>query len=55
MKLPQYITIEQRKEIAQVKDIKGLDIDEIGFVCSAGYEEKLDSITYLEIKDIFFK
>ena len=46
---------EQMKEIEQVKNIKGLDIDEIGFVCSAGFRKKVDSVQYLELKDIYFE
>lgn len=46
---------EQKKEIEQVKNIKGLDIDEIGFACSAGFKNKIDGIKYLELKDMFFE
>ena len=44
---------EMMKEIEQIKQIKGIDISEIGFVCSSGFEEKIDNIKYLELNDIF--
>lgn len=43
----------QLKEIEDIKNIKGLKIDEIGFISSNGYEEKLDYIKYLEMDDLF--
>lgn len=46
--------IEQEKEIEQVKNIKGLNVDGIGFVCSAGFKEKIEGIKYLELNDIYF-
>ena len=46
---------KQIEEINQVKNIKGLDIDEIGFVSSFGFVDQLDNIKYIELDDIFFK
>lgn len=46
--------VEQNKEIEQIKNIVGLDIDEIGFVCSSGFIEENENITYLDIDDIYF-
>lgn len=46
---------EQLKEIQQVKDIEGLNVDSIGFVCSSGFKEKLADAKYLDLKDIFFE
>lgn len=48
-------TSKQLEEIKQVKEIKGLDVDEIGFVCSAGFESKLDGVRYVSLSDIFFE
>lgn len=45
----------QLKELKQVEQINGLDIDEIGFVCSGGFSVEIDGIKYLELKDIFFE
>lgn len=45
----------QKEEIRQVNLINGLDIDEIGFVNASGFNEKIDNIKYLELKDIFFE
>lgn len=46
---------EIKKEIIQIDEIKQyLTIDEIGFVCSSGYEKKTPGITYLDLNDIFF-
>lgn len=46
---------EQLKEIEQIKEIKGLIIDEIGFVCSSGFKEKLENVSYIDLGDIFFE
>ena len=47
---------EQVEEINQINEsVKGLEVDEIGFVCSSGFEKKIDGIKYLELKDIFFE
>ena len=43
------------EEIEQVKKIKGLNVKEIGFVCSSGYESKVENATYLSLEDIFFE
>lgn len=43
------------KEIEQIKEIKGLNITEVGFVSSSGFKEKVDGIKYLDINDIFFE
>ena len=45
---------KQKEEIEQVKAIKGLEVGEIGFACSSGFEGKLDGVTYLDLKDILF-
>ena len=42
-------------ELKQIQDIKGIDVDEIGFVSSSGYKSILKGIKYLELKDIFFE
>ena len=47
--------LEQQEEYRQVQQIKGLNIDEIGFVCSAGFASKSDNFKYLELRDIFFE
>lgn len=47
--------LEQQKEYEQVKQIKGLSVDEIGFVCTAGFAGKSDHFKYLELQDIFFE
>lgn len=46
---------KQLEEIEQVKNIKGLDIDVIGFVSSSGFANKLENIEYIELNDIFFE
>lgn len=46
---------EQQEKIKQILDIKGLDIDEVGFVCSGGFEKKLNNLQYLELNDLFFE
>ena len=46
---------EQKEEILQIKQIKGLVVDEVGFVCSSGFKEKLPETKYLDLKDIFFE
>ena len=43
-----------RKEISQIREIKGLDVKEIGFVCSSGFANKMEGIVYLDLDDIFF-
>ena len=45
---------EQRKEMRQIETIKGLDVDEVGFVCSSGFEGKIDNVKYIDLNDIFF-
>ena len=45
---------EMHKEIAQAKEIKGLDNIEVGFVSSSGYEEKINGISYLNLAELFF-
>lgn len=45
----------QLEEINKIKNIKGIDVDEIGFVCSSGFERKIDGICYLELNDLFFE
>lgn len=44
---------EAKKEIHQIRQIKGIAVSEIGFVCSSGFEAKLPGIRYLELDDIF--
>lgn len=44
---------EMLEEIEQINSLKGINISEIGFVCSSGFEEKLDNVSYLDIDDIF--
>lgn len=44
----------QQKEMEQIKAIKGIDINEIGFVCSSGFVEKIEGNKYLDLDDIFF-
>ncbi len=46
---------KQQEEYEQIKLIKGLNIDEIGFVCSSGFASKSNSFKYLEIDDLFMK
>ena len=46
---------EINEEIEQVKKIKGLNVKEIGFVCSSGYESKVENATFLSLEDIFFE
>ena len=43
------------KEIEQIKEIKGLNITEIGFVSSSGFNSSIEEIKYLDIDDIFFE
>ena len=47
--------IEMKKEIGQIKEIKGLNIKEIGFVCTSGFEDKIKGITYLDTEDLFIE
>ncbi len=47
--------MEQQEKIRQIFDIKGLDIDEVGFVCSGGFEKKLPDVKYLQLNDLFFE
>ena len=44
---------EQLRKIEQIKSIKGIDIDEIGFVCSSGFEKRIDGIKYLNLDNLF--
>lgn len=44
---------EMLKEIDQINQIKGINISEIGFVCSSGFETKLPNIKYLDLDQIF--
>lgn len=46
---------EQKNEMDQMKAIKGLNVEEIGFVCSSGFKKKIDGIRYLNLSDIFFE
>lgn len=46
---------EQTKKIEQIKSIKGIDIDEIGFVCTGGFEKKIDGIKYIDLDELFFQ
>lgn len=41
------------KEIEQVKQIKGLNISEIGFACSSGFKDKIEGCSYLELDELF--
>ena len=45
---------EQIKKIEQIKNIRGINIDEIGFVCTGGFEKKIDGIKYIALNEIFF-
>lgn len=50
------MTMKKQKEgYEQVKQIKGLDIDNVGFVCSSGFTNKIDEFKYLDLRDIFFE
>ncbi len=44
-----------QKELEQIKEIKGLNITEIGFISSSGFTSKQDGITYIDLDDIFFE
>lgn len=44
---------EMLKEIDQINQIKGINISEIGFVCSSGFETKIPNIKYLNLDEIF--
>ena len=46
---------EMEKEMEQLKNVKGLKVSQIGFVCNAGFEEKLPNVIYLDLADFFFK
>lgn len=46
---------EMYKEIEQIKQIKGLDVDRIGFVCSSEFKETIPHICYLKLNDLFFE
>ena len=46
-------TGEMLKEIEQIEQIKGISVSEIGFVCSGGFETRLQNIKYLELDDLF--
>ena len=43
------------EEMSQIKAIKGLPVTEIGFLCSAGYEKRIEGARYLTLDDLFFK
>ena len=43
------------EEMSQAKAIKGLPVTEIGFLCSAGYEKRIEGARYLTLDDLFFK
>ena len=45
--------IEMLQEVEQIKSLRGIDISEVGFVCSSGFQEKIDNVSYLELTDIF--
>lgn len=45
---------EMEKEIEQIKAIKGLNVARIGFVCNAGFRERLPGVSYIEMSDLFF-
>ncbi|MBP5216848.1 MAG: AAA family ATPase [Bacilli bacterium] len=45
---------EVQKETFQIRQIKGLNVKEIGFASSSGFENRLDGIHYLDLDDIFF-
>jgi len=44
---------EMIEEIEQIQSIKGINVSEIGFVCSSGFEERLPNVTYKSLTDIF--
>ena len=44
----------QIDEIDKIKSIKGLKVNEIGFVSSSGYEKRIEGIKYIEFNDLFF-
>ena len=46
---------DQKEELKKIKTIQGLDIDEVGMVCSSSFVEKMDGVQYLDLKDIFFE
>lgn len=45
--------MDQYKEIKQINDIKGLDVEQIGFVCSSGFKETLENIEYMNLDNLF--
>lgn len=44
---------EMLHEIEQIKQIKGITISEVGFVCSGGFDTKLPNVQYLELSNLF--
>lgn len=50
-----YIYFECQKANEQIKEIKGLNITEIGFVSSSSFNSSIEGIKYLDIDDIFFE
>lgn len=41
-------TFSMNKEIEQIRNIKGLNVDKIGFINPNGFEEKLDNVDYIK-------
>ena len=43
----------QLKEIEDIKMVKGINVTEIGFVSSNGFERYIDGINYLDLNDLY--
>ena len=43
----------QLKEIGEIKDIKGINVNNIGFVSSCGFEKEIEGIDYLDLNDLY--
>lgn len=46
---------DMKKEIYQIKNIKGLKVEKVGFVSSSGFAEKLPDVEYLNLNSLFFE
>lgn len=44
---------EMKKEVAQVRAIKGLQVGTIGFIATAGYEEIVSDFDCIDVEDIY--
>ena len=44
---------EIHEEVKQIESIAELENKKIGFVCTGGFEERIDGYEYIDINDVY--